>query len=130
MRFKEFFSKLNMAEKMLLIFMIIIFFQVIYNLIFNELTLKETNQIDTVIRTCSASIFGYFLGNNVKKTKESYEYNETKIIIVFFIGLISLLIILFVRNFSQLSTSSISSVTQLRDFVSASVGYLVSYKDN
>lgn len=129
---ESFFSKLNIAEKFLLLFLIIIFAQIIYNLLFNELVMEESNQIDTVIRTSAASIFGYFLGNNIKKPKEvkQYEYNETKIKIVFLIGFISLIIILYVRNFMQINVASISSVTQLRDFVSATVGYLVSYKDS
>ena len=129
---KNLYKEINTGEKWLLLFMGIIFFQLIYNLIANEVMGQDTNIIDAVVRTAAASIFGYFLGSKPNKKIEennnikNFEYDESKASIVAIIGLVSLLTMIGVRNFMSHSQNSIATLSQLRDFVSASVGYLVS----
>lgn len=118
---------LSIAEKFLLIFLLLLFLQIIFNVVFNELALEQSSEIDIVVRTSAASIFGYFLGNS-KKDENKPIFTETKLYVVASIGIISLVLLLYIRNFAQLNVSSIASVTQLRDFVAATIGYLVSYK--
>lgn len=130
----NFLKKLPFTEKILLIFMTIIYSQIIYNLLFNEINNDNTSPIDTIVRTAASSIFGYFLGANIevedkndnKETKTTYNKTKENTIIIAVLGIVSLLIMLIIRNFSTLNYSSIASISQLKDFVSASVGYLVS----
>lgn len=50
-----------------------------------------------------------------------------QIIIVSFIGISSLVILIVARNYLLLPASSASTVSQLRDFVSGSVGFLIGH---
>lgn len=132
----NFYKSLPFTEKVLLLFMTIIYFQITYNLFFNELSSSDYNPIDTIVRTAAASIFGYFLGKNIEEKEEDPKevtvvktnYNKTKknTIIISIIGIVSLLIMLTVRNFTTINTTSVSTLSQLKDFVSATVGFLVS----
>lgn len=140
-KIKSFCSKLTYTDKILLIFMSIIYTQIVYNLVTNEIANENTSPIDTIVRTTASSIFGYFLGSNLDKedeneeeekaekvieVKKTYKKNNTNTVIISILGVISLLIMLYLRNFTTLTYSSIASISQLKDFVSASVGYLVS----
>lgn len=137
---KNFFAKLSFTDKMLLVFMSIIYTQIVFNLITNEISNENTSPIDTIVRTAASSIFGYFLGTNIDESDENeleektevvvksvvYKKTNTKTVIISILGIISLLIMLYLRNFTTLTYSSIASISQLKDFVSASIGYLVS----
>lgn len=133
-KIKEFIKSLTYTEKILMIFMSIIYTQIIFNLLFNEITNDNTSPIDTIIRTSASSIFGYFLGSEVTKKEEKkendnviiYKKNHKNTTIISILGIVSLLILLYVRNFTTINYSSIASLSQLKDFVSASVGYMVS----
>lgn len=137
-KIKKFFKKLPFSEKMLLLFMTIIYTQIIYNLLSNEIINDNTSPIDTIVRTAASSIFGYFLGSNIDTNDEdeeiqkkepkviTYKNSNTNTVIISILGIVSLLIMLYLRNFTTLTYSSIASISQLKDFVSASVGYLVS----
>ena len=130
-KIKLFFSKISLIEKLLLIFMFLFYIQIILNLFLNEEN-DGTNPIDTVTRTAVASIFGYFLGSNIEKSNVKKKqigvsfYNNTRVIIVGIIGLMSLVVMLIIRNFDSIDANSIAGLSQMRDFVSATVGYLIS----
>lgn len=60
--------------------------------------------------------------------------NSLQIIIVSFIGLFSLILLIILRNIDPwnngsmpLTDSALSTVSQLRDFISSSIGFLIGY---
>lgn len=61
-----------------------------------------------------------------KPTEESVYYRKIQIIVVTAIGLLSLLILLILRNFADIQSGSAETISQLRDFVSSCVGFLIS----
>ena len=185
---KKSIDNIKLIDKCLIIFMMILMGQSIYNLFINEANLNGGDAIDILIRTTQASVFGYFLSANfIKKDKEvnntlkkekdpikdknitkkvndnnsenaidsisdnsknanNYiqssqdKYNsdlkenndyyessttEQQVIIVTIVGIISLLTIIMVRDCNLVTTASASTISQLRDFVSGSVGFLL-----
>lgn len=188
---KKSLYKINLIDKCLIIFMMILMGQSIYNLFVNEANLNGGATIDILIRTTEASVFGYFLsancikkdrvfkGNSNSKKEESIRDDENKditrrmiddnsenavdsindntknannyvqskqdkytsnyknnnydedstteqqIIIVTVIGIISLISIIMARDFNIDTTVSSATISQLRDFVSGSVGFLL-----
>ena len=188
---KESLDRINLIDKCLIIFMMILMAQSIYNLFVNEANLNAGGTIDILIRTTQASVFGYFLSanfikkdkaskwDNNKKKEESIRYDvnkdilkrmiddnsenavdsindnsidvnnyaqskqdkhisnypndnydensttEQQIIIVTVIGIISLIAIIMARDFNIDTTLSAATISQLRDFVSGSVGFLL-----
>ncbi|SFC16246.1 hypothetical protein [Clostridium uliginosum] len=186
-------KKIKLIDKCLIIFMIILMSQSIYNLFSHEIILQDTSSVDVIIRTTSASIFGYFLSANfIKKsvTKQNdsskkgkildgnslssdaenptksikdnvstpknsigfisnqtqssndntgeisienhpdetipeQETSNQQIIIATVIGVISLIVIVIARNSSNLSETSLAPLSQMRDFVSGCVGFLL-----
>lgn len=57
-------SKIHLVDKFLIVFMIILLAQSAYNLFANESVSAETHNIDVIVRTSTAAIFGYFLSTN------------------------------------------------------------------
>lgn len=133
---------LALTDKCLLVFMIILMIQSAHNLFFHEITVKESHALDVVIRTTAAAIFGYFISANfqngtqsAKKEKEqskeedaeSVEPNHFQILIIASIGISSLLLLLIAHNFIEANSASVATISQLRDFVSGSVGFLIGH---
>lgn len=52
--------------------------------------------------------------------------NQVQIIIVATIGITSLILFLIARNYTVVNVTSIATLSQLRDFISGSVGFLIS----
>ncbi|MBN1046651.1 hypothetical protein DVW08_14990 [Clostridium botulinum] len=173
---KKILSKICLGDKCLIIFMIIIFFHVTFDLFIggNGINSEETvNGIDIIVRTTIASIFGYFISSNFVKNKkevlyekESNKYylenensnkaylndnnkviinnnnenlydenkksraSEEQVVIVFIIGLVSLILLLLVRDFIQVSDLDIPIISQLRDIVCGCVGFLLGCPSN
>ena len=48
-------------------------------------------------------------------------------VIVSTIGIVALIVLMFARNFTVLNTSTIATLSQFRDFVSGSVGFLIGH---
>lgn len=75
------------------------------------------------------------ISGQIKNLPESQKYNDSlQIIIVSFIGLFSLILLIILRNldpwhngFIPTTTSALSSVSQLRDFISSCIGFLIGY---
>lgn len=173
---KNIYAKMNLVDKFLIIIMFVLLIQSAYTLFVHETVSQDTNTIDTVTRTSSAAIFGYFIsGNFIKKSSDSVSQNTTndvitvtgsdskinriknqigfntdntasdtgitnasvsenssiccdkiQVIIVSMIGILSLIFLLALRNFVQITPQTSATVSQLRDFVSACVGFLIS----
>ena len=64
MRFQKALSQIHLIDKCLIIIMSLLLFQSAYSLHLNTATALEINTIDIIIRTATASIFGYFLSSN------------------------------------------------------------------
>lgn len=149
---------MRLVDFFLIIFMIILMGQSIYNLFSHEIYTQDRDAIDIVIRTTIASIFGYFISTNFlsvqkasqdKAPKEGTSLEDIElgsspcepkvstkkvgcrvrqqIIIVSCFGLFSLIILIIVRNTNSIPESAIASVSQLRDFLSTSVGLLIGH---
>lgn len=189
---KKSLDNIKLIDKCLIIFMMILMAQSIYNLFINEANLNGGDAIDILIRTTQASVFGYFLSanfikkdrkinNNLDKEKkevinnenitkktnhdnsenaidsisdnsknvnnyissredkynsklkdndEHDDYYETstteqQVVIITIVGIISLIAIIMVRDCNLVTTASAGTISQLRDFVSGSVGFLL-----
>lgn len=153
-------KKIKLIDRCLIIFMIILMSESIYNLFSNRVSPINSNDIDIIIRTTSAAIFGYFLsGNFIKKprskddncskqneildkktilpyeeidTIEEYDKNikelnasNQQIIIATIIGITALVVLIIARNYIELNDKSIAVISQMRDFVSGCVGFLL-----
>ncbi len=105
-------------------------FQLSTNLFVDEISYSNNSSIDIVIRTFAASIFGYFIGSSVKEKNKEHSFSKKHVGIISLIGMFSLLVILLARNFVIINDSDIRIISQLRDFVSASIGFLISVKTN
>ena len=127
------FNKIGIIDLFLIVFMCILLAQSSYNLINNEIN-PNLNSIDTVVRTTTAGLFGYFMGKNfvcsntnTKKQKcIDNGVNNLQIIIIAIIGIVSLIILIYARNVNLDLTNRVASLSQLRDFVSSSTGFLIS----
>lgn len=63
-------KKMKLIDRCLIIFMIILMAESIYNLFSGRVNHINSNDIDIVLRTTSAAIFGYFLsGSFIRKSK-------------------------------------------------------------
>lgn len=153
---KNIFTHLTLVDKCLILIMTVLLIQSGYSLFTNDDLSKEMNTIDVTIRASAAAIFGYFLSVNFvrknekpkqkeKQAAEDCPYaalpenkdeiqppacNRQQVFIITAIGLISLLMLLILRNFIPATPQAASTVSQLRDFVSAGVGFLVSCGKN
>ncbi len=137
-------NKIRLVDRFLIIIMAILLIQSVYTLFVHETVSQEENCIDIIVRTSAAAIFGYFLSGNFTKQRsslqnntmavsETFRENDTparcnklQITVISVIGIVSLICLLLLRNFSQMTPQTASTVSQLRDFISASVGFLVS----
>lgn len=171
---RRFWGRISLADKLLLAFMIVLLAQSGHNLFVNELGQGTSTELDVVIRTTSAAVFGYFISAGVQARGESTstasrtkigfavpeeeplsarmeeteapalsealtvpsleETTETgqsnpgaKIVIVGMIGLASLGLLILARNCGQSSPEAMAALSQLRDFVSGSVGFLIAH---
>ena len=185
-------KKLKLVDRCLIIFMIILMTESIYNLFSGKVNHINSNDIDIIIRTTTAAIFGYFLsGNFIRKSKNKvtncpkeievlddksilpcdektqvmfkedinnkkeiieFTYNQTstsiddnkniieehdndnkkelnasnqQIIIATIIGITALIVLILARNSIDITEKSISTIAQMRDFVSGCVGFLL-----
>lgn len=179
---KRAIKSICIVDRLLIIFMIILFFYMILHLFIGINNTQDTNAIDIIVRTSMASIFGYFISSNFAKTArvpvsqitanskidlsptDTGKYatshttnqigfqsdepslnetigeasssesaitaqkscNKTQIIIVSSIGLISLLTLLLIKLLKNDTPEFTAIISQLRDFVSVCIGFLVS----
>lgn len=174
---KALITKIGVVDRFLILFMLLLLLYTAIGIFTGMTDSQNGDMVDTIIRTSSASVFGYFISTNFAKTnptadsysnslktpaqaddknlkiqqngqdefavyadsaeesvKESVPEDSSdhalcsklQVIIVSSIGGCAL-ILLFITKFFIAETSEISvTVSQLRDFVSASIGFLIS----
>lgn len=172
-------NQFHLADKCLIIIMVILMIQTAHNLFFHEIAMQDSGTIDVAIRTTTAGIFGYFISanfhsgnknisksnhkntsshdiatssnisshpkarigfgtelgeselhsgyaNSVKKS-ETEPRDDVQIVIIAAIGIVCLILLLIARNYSTINTASVATLSQLRDFISGSVGFLIGH---
>lgn len=149
-RIRLYWSKIQLKDKFLIIFMMILLAQTIFNLFVKIKIGTYSTNIDTVIRTTTASIFGYFLSANflvkkvvrdkkgacshskkvceeepIRNSLEREAYLKLQILIAGVIGLVSLVILIIAHDIAATEITSLATLSQLRDFVSGCVGFLI-----
>lgn len=171
------------VDRFLILFMLLLFAYTGHHLFHGAAAVQETNAVDVIVRTSMASIFGYFLSNNMVRTRrpappvsapapadsqgregedsgqprgkigfsgassrpiegaggiqfsqeeppQPQSCSRLQVTVVSLVGLASLGTLLASRAFCQATPEGTAIVSQLRDFVSASIGFLVSCGKN
>lgn len=75
-------KSIHLVDKCLILFMFVLIIQLIFSLFFQTSTSSEIAYIDVVVRTSTASIFGYFLSINFihhTSTKKNADLNSAQI---------------------------------------------------
>ena len=149
---KQSLDAISLIDKILMAYMGILLVYIAIHLIWGA-TLQESTSVDTIIRTSASAIFGYFISNNFIRSNSDTESkskmniqaqsdliqqekntavntsvccSRLQIIVVSAIGFIALVLLLISRNYTQTTPEFSATVSQLRDFLSASIGFLVS----
>lgn len=147
-RITEAVSKIDLIDRVLMLFMAVLFASLAFSLFERGAAPEEAASIDTMVRTSASAIFGYFISGNFLKTGSSPHPKKTpvssgeassppvfccsrlQIVIVSTVGLVSLLLLLIARNYTVLTPEFSATASQLRDFTAAAIGYLVSCGKN
>lgn len=173
-RMRASFARIHLVDRCLVVFMCILLMQSAYSLLFRSASTQEANNIDTIVRTSAAAIFGYFISANFIKagstpqsgaqppevrskntgsvqyrigffdpdsaedpsltngradnksgSGDDFDNGRLQILIVAHIGFAALCILLLYRNFGQSNAAAPAILSQLRDFVSGCVGFLI-----
>ena len=149
---KQSLDVISLIDKILMAYMGILLVYIAIHLIWGA-TMQESTSVDTIIRTSASAIFGYFISNNFIRSNSDTESkskmniqaqsdliqqekntavntsvccSRLQIIVVSAIGFIALVLLLISRNYTQTTPEFSATVSQLRDFLSASIGFLVS----
>lgn len=149
---KQSLDAISLIDKILMEYMGILLVYIAIHLIWGA-TMQESTSVDTIIRTSASAIFGYFISNNFIRSNSDTESkskmniqaqsdliqqekntavntsvccSRLQIIVVSAIGFIALVLLLISRNYTQTTPEFSATVSQLRDFLSASIGFLVS----
>ena len=149
---KQSLDAISLIDKILMAYMGILLVYIAIHLIWGA-TMQESTSVDTIIRTSASAIFGYFISNNFIRSNSDTESkskmniqaqsdliqqekntavntsvccSRLQIIVVSAIGFIALVLLLISRNYTQTTPEFSATVSQLRDFLSASIGFLVS----
>lgn len=160
---------IHLADRLLLAFLAVLLIQSGHNLFARELS-GESAELDVVVRTTMASIFGYFIsagargsGGSLSSQESSQKIGFTlpegeqtgprlsgngsagnaqtpdppsgtgkeglgqQMTIVGLMGLAALGLLLLARNCGRSTPESLATLSQLRDFVSGSVGFLIAH---
>ena len=117
-------------DKSLMLFMLLLLAQTAFTLFLSQTPSPATNAIDIVVRTSAAAIYGYFLSGSFGKQAPDGQTplpaGVLQTAVVAAVGMLSLLLLIAVRNLSLAGEANTAAASQLRDFISAGVGFLVS----
>lgn len=149
------FGRIHLVDRCLITFMAVLLIQSAYSLIAQGAWAAQSNEIDVIVRTSTASIFGYFLSANfIRRGSEKpdlggeslepeqleqepdYESGhfvgsgKLQILIATGIGLFCMVTLILLRNVgggepAGYSATTAATITQFRDFVSGCVGFLI-----
>lgn len=153
-KLKNSIKKINFADRFLILFVIMLYLYVTITL-FNQNVPQSANSIDVIIRTALSAVFGYLISKNFSASTSDYQddvfssgissneildnisppestsqpkqsCSKIQITLVAIIGFTSLLLLLILKNTSILISEHAAEISQLRDFVSGSIGFLIS----
>ena len=149
------FHRIHLVDRCLIVFMAILLIQSAYSLVIRSGGIGQSNEIDVIVRTSAASIFGYFLSANfIRRDPERPEFNgesldqegpesngpesngpdtvsgRLQILIATVIGVFCLVTLILMRDLgggsdAGWSATAAATITQFRDFVSGCVGFLI-----
>lgn len=131
-RLKRAVSGIPSTDRWLILFMAVLLAQSAYILLAGTGNRAESGDIDVIVRTASAAIFGYFLSAKGRRSPggqmgaDGYLVTAAAVI-----GLFCLLVLLARRNLpledpaAAGSGTATATVAQFRDFVSGCVGLLI-----
>ena len=75
---KKVISQFDIADRFLILFMLILYLYMMYNLFAGAVYSDDNNAINIITRTSSASIFGYFISGNFAKKNSVENTSNTK----------------------------------------------------
>lgn len=134
------FSRISLVDKFLLLFLFLFLAQIAYALFTKTESSELINSIDIIIRTFASAMFGYFLSGRFSDTlprsnmipaisqTTAQTATQADTSAPSSVGLISLIILLILRNTSSVTDAMIAPLTQLRDMLSSSIGFLIGHK--
>ena len=124
------FSGIPPTDRWLLLFLAILLGQSAYSLLAGPGSRPESGDIDVIIRTASAAIFGYFLSARGRQGEETAGTGG-HMTAAAGVGLFCLVVLLVLRDRAPEdpaavgSDSATATVAQFRDFISGCVGLLI-----
>ncbi len=132
-RLRQAVSGIPLTDRCLILFMAILLGQSAYSLFAGAPGSPQSGDIDVIVRTASAAIFGYFLSARGRRPagKAGDGPGDHLVAAAAAIGLFCLVILLALRNLPPEdpamagSDSATATVAQFRDFVSGCVGLLI-----
>ncbi|MEG1426533.1 MAG: hypothetical protein RSC76_02470 [Oscillospiraceae bacterium] len=129
------FGEIHLVDKCLILFMAILLLQSTLNLFLQNGEIGEAKDINIIVRTAAASIFGYFLSGNFARKECDCDgkrpTNHLQICIATGVGLFCVFALCILRNILAMkpdfvfSHDMLSTISQFRDFVSGCVGFLI-----
>lgn len=139
------------VDRVLMVFMAILLSYMAVSILSGHAASQDTNTVDVMVRTSASAIFGYFISGNFQKTapQSSSPGNaapsapavaaedtpaapscagKLQIGVVSLIGMFCLLLLLLCEKSAAATPKHAATVSQLRDFVAACIGFLISCK--
>ena len=130
-RLQRAFSGVSPTDRWLMLFLAILLGQSAYSLFAGPGGSLESGDIDVIVRTASAAIFGYFLSARGRRPAGGPDKADGCLAAAAAVGLFCLVVLLALRNLppgdpaAAGSDSATATVAQFRDFVSGCVGLLI-----
>ena len=130
-RLREALGRVPATDRYLMLFMAVLLGQSAYSLLSGGETLAGNREIDVIVRTASAAIFGYFLSARGRPDHRQGEGGGFLTAAAAAVGLFCLLTLLLLRNLPPedpavvRSDSATATVAQFRGFVGGGVGFLI-----
>ena len=132
-RLRKALCGIPVTDRWLILFMAVLLGQSAYSLFAGPGSSPESGDIDVIVRTASAAIFGYFLSARGRRPAEGQtaEPDGHLVAAAAAVGLFCLAVLLALRDVAigdpaaAGSDSATATVAQFRDFVSGCVGLLI-----
>lgn len=143
-RIRDAFGRMALVDRVLMLFMAVLLVSMAVQMLDEAAPSEEAVSINTVIRTSASAIFGYFISGNFLRSGAPSQpaqppepsgetppasvpcCSRLQVMTVATVGLVALFLLLIARNRIAMTPESAATVSQLRDFMAACIGYLVS----
>ncbi len=148
-------SLLSASDKSLIIISLVLLVQCIINLFYPSTLTKQATNIDIVFRRSIAAIFGYFISSNFINRNINHKQNNStlqntkinidaqnasnkspiisknlQVILVSTFGIISLIVLIFARDFVPMFEGDLQVIDLLKDLISGCIGFLMGSNKN